>query len=307
MAKKLRLGVIGLSEGNGHPYSWSAIFNGYDRDYMKDCPFPVIFNYLQKQKFPDDGLTEMGEVTNIWTQSRSISEHVASASRISTVNDQPEEMLGQIDGLLLARDDAENHFQMARPFLEAGIPMFIDKPLALTVEEAHRILSLQVRPDQIFTCSSLRYAKELMLSDEEKVSIGTIRHVEGSIMKSWNTYGVHLIEPLIIQVPERKQLQSVRSVKKNGVHSVLIEWANASCYLKVTGNTPAPLELKFYGEKGSVNKVFNDSYNCFKASLTHFVEVVRGSKPNIDRAETLEIIKIIEDVNLNENNTHNRG
>ena len=24
----LKLGIIGLSEGNGHPYSWSAIFNG---------------------------------------------------------------------------------------------------------------------------------------------------------------------------------------------------------------------------------------------------------------------------------------
>ena len=35
--KELRLGVVGLSEGNGHPYSWSAIFNGCDMAYMKDC------------------------------------------------------------------------------------------------------------------------------------------------------------------------------------------------------------------------------------------------------------------------------
>ena len=27
----LRIGVIGLSEGNGHPYSWSAIINGFDK------------------------------------------------------------------------------------------------------------------------------------------------------------------------------------------------------------------------------------------------------------------------------------
>ena len=26
----LKLGIIGISNGNGHPYSWSAIFNGYD-------------------------------------------------------------------------------------------------------------------------------------------------------------------------------------------------------------------------------------------------------------------------------------
>ena len=38
----LRLGVLGLSEGNGHPYSWSAIFNGYDPQAMASCPFPDI-------------------------------------------------------------------------------------------------------------------------------------------------------------------------------------------------------------------------------------------------------------------------
>ena len=41
----LRLGIIGISEGNGHPYSWSAIFNGYNHEYAQDCPFPVIPDY----------------------------------------------------------------------------------------------------------------------------------------------------------------------------------------------------------------------------------------------------------------------
>ncbi len=42
---KLTLGIIGSSSGNGHPYSWSAIFNGYDKSLMNDCPFDVIPKY----------------------------------------------------------------------------------------------------------------------------------------------------------------------------------------------------------------------------------------------------------------------
>ena len=38
----LKLGVTGLSSGNGHPYSWAAIINGYDKSEMAKCPFPVI-------------------------------------------------------------------------------------------------------------------------------------------------------------------------------------------------------------------------------------------------------------------------
>ena len=43
MSKQLKLGIIGISEGNGHPYSWAAIFNAYNPEIMKTCPYPVIF------------------------------------------------------------------------------------------------------------------------------------------------------------------------------------------------------------------------------------------------------------------------
>ena len=44
--KELRIGILGMTEGNGHPYSWSAMFNGYDPEEMETCGFPVIPRYL---------------------------------------------------------------------------------------------------------------------------------------------------------------------------------------------------------------------------------------------------------------------
>ncbi len=39
----IRLAMLGMVDGNGHPYSWSAIINGrYDAQVMADCGFPVI-------------------------------------------------------------------------------------------------------------------------------------------------------------------------------------------------------------------------------------------------------------------------
>jgi len=42
----LKFGVIGMNEGNGHPYSFSAIFNGYDEDALEQCPFSSSKAYL---------------------------------------------------------------------------------------------------------------------------------------------------------------------------------------------------------------------------------------------------------------------
>ena len=46
----IKLGIIGFSKNNGHPYSFSAIINGYDKKYFKKVGYPQILNYLEKQK-----------------------------------------------------------------------------------------------------------------------------------------------------------------------------------------------------------------------------------------------------------------
>jgi len=201
MAKKIKLGIIGMSQGNGHPYSWSAIFNGYDEKAMQDCPFPAIPDYLGQRQFPEEGLGDLGKVTHIWTQEKKISENIAKAAKIPTVVAQMEDLIGEVDAILLARDDSENHYQMALPFLKVGLPIFIDKPLALTETEAKKILEAQQYKNQIFSCSSIRFAQELQVSEKDRNEIGEILYVEASVPKKWDTYAVHVIEPLISQLP----------------------------------------------------------------------------------------------------------
>lgn len=283
-----------MSEGNGHPYSWSAIFNGYNPEYMIDSPFPVIYDYLSKQKFPEDSLGHLANVTHVWTQNLIISEHIAKASKIENVCEKMEDMIGNIDAVLLARDDGENHFEMALPFLKSGIPVFIDKPFALSLSDANKMLAEQRNENQIFTCSSLRFAKELILTEEDKKNIGSIKFVEGSVMKKWSTYAIHILEPLVSQLPDRGKLLDVKTIKNSNIHQVLINWENVSAYLKVTGDTPVPLEIKFFGDKGSVSKTFFDSFNAFKSSLERYVKVINNETDNFNRDETLEIVNIIE-------------
>jgi hypothetical protein len=292
--KKLKLGILGMSEGNGHPYSWSAIFNGYDKENMKDCPFPVIPDYLANETFPENFLTEIGEVTHVWAQDRKVAEHIAAASKIKNVADKAEDMIGQVDAILLARDDGENHFKMAMPFITAGLPIFIDKPFTLSVAEANAMYAAQVYDNQIFTCSSLRYAKELQLTLTEKESIGEIVYAEGTIMKKWETYGIHILEPIISQLPYRGRLLSVLPVMSGEIHVVVVKWENCIVNLTVTGNVPSPLAITFYGANGNTNKRFVDSFSCFKASLKIFAEAIPNREAPIDRAEVLEIVEILE-------------
>jgi Oxidoreductase family, NAD-binding Rossmann fold len=261
---------------------------------MKDCPFPAIPDYLSKQKFPEDSLGHLGKVTHVWAQDKKMAEHIAASSNITNVVTNMEEMIGNVDAVLLARDDAENHYEMALPFLKAGIPIFIDKPLAIKISEAEKIWAAQQYSNQVFSCSSLRYAKEFLLTDEEKNTIGEIKLVEGSVMKKWETYGIHVLEPLVAQLTNRCKLLEVKAIGSSYQKQVLVQWQNVSGYFKTTGNTPSPLEIRFFGEKGNITKTFSDSFNAFKNSLAEFINVINNPEKNIPKEETLELVTILE-------------
>lgn len=303
-AMTVRLGLIGLSPGNGHPYSWSAICNGYDRDEMSRCGFPVIPEYLSRQDWPAAKLPDV-EVTHVWTQERSLSEHIARAARIAHVVDRPEEMLGRIDALLLARDDAENHRAFAAPFLRAGLPVYIDKPVALDLATFDALHALQTRPGQIFSCSALRFAPEMQLSADQAARLGSLHLIIGTTPKYWDTYAMHLIDPLL-RLPGlkgRPRLLFTSTVNTDGrILGLRCDDTGPEIVLTALGSTAhSPLELRLHGESDWCKLTFQDSFKAFRAALAAFLDSCRSdnfadteqdSKLNRRAVEILEMGRV---------------
>jgi predicted dehydrogenase len=131
--KTVRVGMIGLSEGNGHPFSFSAIINGYDDAGLAASGWPVIYDYVRRRDPSEFGIAGL-QVTHAWTQDETVTQSLCRACRIPHAVSRREAMLGEVDAVIIARDDAETHLEMARPFLEAGLPVFIDKPLSLNLD-----------------------------------------------------------------------------------------------------------------------------------------------------------------------------
>ncbi|MBQ2630336.1 MAG: Gfo/Idh/MocA family oxidoreductase [Kiritimatiellae bacterium] len=287
--KYLKLGVIGLSEGNGHPYSWSAIFNGCDMAYMKDCGFPVIPEYLSRQKFPDDCIPN-AHVTHIWTQDRAVSEHVARASLIPNVVNRMEDMIGQVDAVLLARDDPENHYAMAKPFIEAGLPIYIDKPLAKTIREAEEIYALEKYPGQMFTCSALAYSDGLNIGD-----IGDIRHIQAFVIKDWKKYAIHVVEPALHLFDWHAKIASHNVIANDTNKIVSLSWANGmtSTFTTLYG-ADCGFRIQAFGTNGHAEVDFGGTFFMFRNALKAFVGIVRGERKNESREITMKVMDILE-------------
>ena len=295
----LRLGIIGLSDGNGHPYSWSAIFNGFDPEAMSRCPYPVIPQYLGEQDWPSAAIPN-ANVTHIWTQDPALSRDVAEAALIPNICAEMTDMIGQVDAVLLARDDPEHHYAMARPFLEAGLPIYIDKPVATDLSTLEAMYALEQFPGQLFSCSAVGYAEEFKLSAEDHAEIGPLVLVEASIPKSWEKYGVHIIDPVLrlddgLWNGGQGGLKSVINTGHGDLNLVTATWeSGVQAIFKVTGDTPSPLKITVYGQKGFKELVFKDTFNAFKNALADFVAGIRDRSVRSEKAYLQRLVEIIE-------------
>lgn len=97
-------------------------------------------------------------VTHLWGVDAARNQEVAEVGGIPHVVADPKEMIGAVDGIICVRRHGSHHLEDARPFLEAGLPVFVDKPLASSRADAEALIQLAEAKQVGFgSFSTLRY------------------------------------------------------------------------------------------------------------------------------------------------------
>jgi len=288
----IKIGIIGMSPGNAHPYSWSSIINGaFDAEEITKVGYPAVANYLEANK---DTLGISGtKVTCVWTQDREMSESIAKSSKIPQLVNNLEDMVPLVDAILLSRDDPENHVAMAKPFLEAGIPVFIDKPLAITREDLQYFADENAKGKLIMSCSSMRYANEARIVKQEIDSLGKLELATAVGKKDWIKYGVHIVEGLFSVLNDPKPI-AVRSIGKTNKEIVYIEFADGfqatiHLFMDITGT----FQISLFGQLGWRLIDIKNSYSMFRDNIIEFVRSVEQGTSRLSFDKTENILRTI--------------
>lgn len=286
----MKIAMLGMVDGNGHPYSWSAMFNGYNKEEMEKCPFPVIPRYLEKEPAESFGIFD-AKVTHIWCDDRKDAELVAKASLIENIVDRPEDVIGEVDAVIIATDKGNEHIWRAEPFIKAGLPVFIDKPLADNANDLRTFVKWHNEGARIMSSSSLRYTKEYMPYFISTNELGELRYINMTMNKSWERYGIHALEPVYrITGPGYVSVRNTGDSEHNILH--LKHKRGIDVNLAVIYYLAAS-DLKLVGTRDSVTLPLKDSFYSFKTQLTHFIEFAKGEEAPYPFSETVELMKII--------------
>jgi hypothetical protein len=277
----LKIGMIGGAKA-WHARSFSEMFNGYDEDLARQHNLP-----LYKTKL------EGARVTHIWDPDREAAELIGKICGIENVVDNMEEMIGEIDGVIIADDTTMKHQRRAIPFLKAGLPTFVDKPLSPSIEEAEKIVNFAKNYKAPFmSCSALRYAKEVEEFLAKKEEIGDILTGNSICSGDLIFYGIHAMEQLYVCIGPG--IKSIQNLGEEGRDIVIITKEDGRKFvLTVYKEISYLFQMNLYGTKGWREIRVEDSDYFYSNMLKAFLKMVETKEPPFPAEETLEIIKTL--------------
>ena len=289
----IRLGIAGRVEDNDHPYSWSAILNGYERELMRQWAVPAIAKYLDSQPTENFGIPGV-RITHIWTDEPDDAHRIAAASRIPNIVNSPADLVGAVDAVLIPTDRGEEHVARAREFVEAGTAVFIDKPLCDNSTDLAVFRNWADQGRHLMSSSAMRYATEFVQLNAQREQLGELRLITMTMAKTWPKYGIHALEGVYPFLPPGGWISATNTGRDNGDVVHLRHSSGVDVIVAVIEDMLGGFaHLNVYGTHGRSAAQFADSFSAFKAQLHAFVQYLRTGERPFAFMETVELIKLL--------------
>jgi virulence factor len=219
--------------------------------------------------------------------------------------DKPADMIGKVDGMLIEAVDGTVHYERARPFLEAGIPCFIDKPFTCSTADAKKIIDLsEKRKAPVFSSSSLRYAPGVVgIASDPKPGklLGCVVHSPASLspLPERNAglfhYGIHGVE--ILYTLMGPGCDRVANVSEKGVDVVTGHWKDGRV-ATYRGIRAGKADYGFTAFSEKSNKAVSvDTSAIYRELLKKIVEFFKTGNSPVEPATMVEIMAFIEAAN----------
>ena len=274
-----RIGIIGLDTSHSQVFT-EAINNGG----------PEMAGYKVVAAYPHGSK----DIPSALEMKPKIIEAVKAAG--VEIVDSIEELLTKVDVVLLESNDGRTHYEQALPVLRAGKRMFIDKPVAATLNDAKRIYAAANRFNTpIFTSSALRFDKNV-----QKVVQGSIGNVMGADVYTPGTlerghldlawYAIHGVEMLFTVMGEG--CTSVSRIYQKSTDVITGVWKDGRIgTVRAIREGASNIAGTAFGEKGIAPLGPFSSYDPLINQIISFFET---GEPPVSQAETIEIFSFIK-------------
>jgi len=227
-------------------------------------------------------------------------EEVAAKGKIPTIVKKPEDMIGMVDAVLVVFRHGGLHYRYVRPFLEARIPAFVDKPLACSTADAKKILALAKRKRVPLTSySTIRWAKGTQELVARCAELGGVRSgVFGCPADPESEYGgihfyaIHAVETMQQVMGLGVTEVAARQSGKNTVAAVSYGDGRTATLHLLSDSKHGYLATALCKEGVAGGSL--DVSDCYVAGLQRVLAMLRTGKRPLTDEQMLEPIRVLD-------------
>ncbi len=194
--------------------------------------------------------------------------------------------VGKIDGLIITARHGDLHYEYAKPYIESGVPMFIDKPVTIKEDEAIKMMKeLKAHGIRISGGSSLKHdfgVKTLKKEREDLVDGETLGGFVRAPLDNHSVYGgFYFYAPHLVEVVSEifgKYPISVEASKRENVTHVKFNYKSFSVYGMFVDHNYVYYACRFSDKSvNGMNLECTDEHNWFKSEFDEFYALLNGA------------------------------
>lgn len=209
---------------------------------------------------------------------------------------------GKIDGLVITARHGDLHYEYAKPYLESGIPMFIDKPITISEADAKEFMNeLKARNIRVSGGSSLKHdfgVKTLKAERLENTDGKTLGGFVRAPINSNNIYGgFYFYAPHLVEVVSEifgRYPSSVKAAKKENVTTVEFIYEDYSVYGLFVDDNYVYYACRFADKsvKG-MSLESTDEHNWFESEFAEFYEILNGAPSPVSYSDLFSSVFVM--------------
>ncbi|MDR3466449.1 MAG: Gfo/Idh/MocA family oxidoreductase [Xanthobacteraceae bacterium] len=230
-----------------------------------------------------------------------------------------------LDGVLIATPSA-SHADAALPYIELGVPTFIEKPLATSVSDAERIRDAARRSGAVvFVGHVFLHHPGFLAALELQPSLGPVRYIlsegmnqsprsDSSVLWDWLPHSLSMACTLAARDPDSVAAWSLSGVSIPQAAVAKFQYGEVPLVSTTSWLSPiprmrmtitceqgtlvfdskAPRQLTAYGGRGEVSYPAYSEELPLTREMTHFLAAVKSGNADLSQIETgLAIVRAI--------------
>ncbi|QQE80537.1 Gfo/Idh/MocA family protein [Alicyclobacillus sp. SO9] len=285
----MNLAMIG--EDLIHSYIYPGRINGFYRNLLEQYGGWMADMH---PKHDSNALDSRVQISVIVSTDTELASKIAETCKIETVVTQmTPDMVDELDGAIIMERDGNLHLEMARPFIEQGKFVYIDKPVAQTLRDIVELEAIaKAHNAPVLGGSAVRYSQRMKAAREHSQNAVSV-HIAGP--GPWFEYGSHMVEALVILMGWDIVETTVLGTETSG--AATLQWADGRCGVIQYGKGyPPGFTIQLFGEGEMFQTNLDDAVAYYEGVSNQIVAVATGEASASDWLELRSITKVMEEV-----------